>query len=91
MPKRKLSESKIKIENVEYEEQPWIEVRIEAGENSDPAKLEFTSKVYFTSSSSIEIDLKFDNPTQVSINQPEDILVVTFWGPFIDKEDGLGI
>ena len=25
------------------------------------------------------------------MNQPEDELVVTFWGPFIDKEDGLAM
>ena len=27
----------------------------------------------------------------VSANQPEDILVVTFWGPFFDKQDGLEV
>ena len=27
----------------------------------------------------------------MSANQPEDVLVVTFWGPFYDKQDGLEI
>ena len=27
----------------------------------------------------------------VSANQPEDYLVITFWGPFYDKQDGLEI
>ena len=39
----------------------------------------------------IEIDIKFDNPTYVSAYQPEDYLIVTFWGPFFDQQDGLEI
>ena len=62
-----------------------MEVKVEPGENSDPSKLEFTFTAEFIDSQTIELVVKFKTPTYVSANQPEDVLVVTFWGPFYDK------
>lgn len=57
---------------------------MEPGENSDPEFLGFTYTVQFVDSTIISLDIKFDSPMYVSANQPEDFLVVTFWGPFYD-------
>lgn len=75
----------------EYDEKPFIQIEVEPGYNSDPEKLKFTYTAEFIDSTTIKLNIKFDTPMYVSANQPEDVLVVTFWGPFFDKQDGLEV
>ena len=75
----------------EFDEKPFIEISVEPGENSDPSKLKFTYTAEFASSTKVNIEIKWETPTYVSANQPEDVLVVTLWGPFYDKQDGLEV
>lgn len=58
---------------------------------SDPSNLDFTYDLNFRDPKTIVIQLKFKNPIYVSASQPEDVLVVTFWGPIFDQQDGLEI
>ena len=73
-----------KFSDFEYDEYPFIEVKVDPGENSDPSKLGFSYTAKFIDAKNIEIDVTFENPTYVSAYQPEDYLIVTFWGPFYD-------
>lgn len=51
---------------------------------SDPEKLDYTYTVGFKDAKTLEVTINFKTPTYVSANQPEDILEITFWGPFYD-------
>lgn len=63
---------------------PMIEVYVEPGDESDPSKLGFNSRIEFVSNRTIEIELLWDNPPFVSANQPEDELVIKLNGPIYD-------
>ena len=54
------------------------------GYMSDPEKLDYTYTVGFKDAKTLEVTINFKTPTYVSANQPEDILEITFWGPFYD-------
>lgn len=58
---------------------------VEPGVNSDPAFLDFAYDVYFADAKTIAINIFWANPPYVSANQPEDVLVIKFNGPFYDK------
>ena len=64
---------------------PLIEVTVEPGESSDISKLEFSYKIAFVDSRTIEVVLLWGNAPFVSANQPEDVLVIRFNGPIFDK------
>ena len=57
---------------------------MEPGYESDPAFLGFDYDIAFKDSKTIEVTMKWANPPYVSANQPEDVLVITFNGPFFD-------
>lgn len=58
---------------------------MEPGEESDPSKLGFDYKVSFSDAQTIDIEMIWENPPYVSANDPEDVLVIKFNGPFLDK------
>ena len=51
--------------------------------------LGFTTKESWPDEKTITLELVWTNPTSVSASQPEETLVISFYGPFFDQEDGL--
>ena len=70
---------------------PFLDITIEPGENSDPDYLGMTSTETWKDDQTIELVLKFEKPPAISASDPEDILILGFYGPFFDQEDGLPI
>lgn len=68
---------------------PFLQVELVPGENSNRTLLGMGYEADFVDSQRILIKLLFDTASAVSANQPEDILKLSFWGPFFDAVDGL--
>ena len=69
--------------NVTGNEKPWVEVKVTPGEDSDESKLGYNHTVEFVDSKTIQIQLYFEHPEQVSLNPEEEPLTVSLWGPFV--------
>ena len=87
-PKRDLQTS-VTIDDAEQIN--FIEVYVEPGESSDPSKLGFDYTMDFVNNKTIKMEIFWENPPYVSANQPEDVLVIKFNGPFFDQQDGVEI
>ena len=87
--KKRNLQTEIEVENTRQVK--FIDVYVEPGESSDPAKLGFDYKIEFVSNKTIDITIDWENPAFVSANQPEDILVIKFNGPIYDKQDWIEI
>ena len=70
-------------------EVPYIEVNMREGAQSNRTLLGFDYEIIMVGQKKILMDFKFENPEQVSFNQPEDQIEISFWGPFFDVKDGL--
>ena len=81
----------VEIDGVNVELIQFIEVYVEPGEESDPSKLTFEYDLAFKDDTTISLSIFWDNPPFVSANQPEDVLVIKFNGPFYDVQDGLDV
>ena len=68
---------------------PYLQVQVVPGENSDPAFLDMSFEASFTDNQTISMQLDFKNAPSISSNQPEDVLKLSFWGPYFDQQDGL--
>ena len=67
-----------------------MDVRVESdGEMLDPALFNFKTKESWPDDKTIKLVLDWENPTAISASQPEETLMIGFYGPFFDKEDGL--
>ena len=71
---------------------PFVDVQVEPGdEEMDPALLNMTVTSSWSDDTTMNIDIAFAKPPAISASQPEDTLLISFYGPFFDKEDGLPI
>ena len=63
---------------------PYLQVEVEPGENSDSTLLDMHFEASFRDNQTIVMQIYFKSAPSVSASQPEDVLKVSFWGPFFD-------
>ena len=65
---------------------PYIEVQIESKKDHD--KIEMNYELEFIDDTTIQLLIFFKSAQYISAEKPEDVLKISFWGPFFSKEDG---